>query len=396
MASISGGTGPAEIASAIASGGAVISTENSTTTLLTAGASFTGTWQLCTGYDSVVVAVKSDQNGTYSVQFSPDGSNQDSTLTRYYRTDQIEAPHRFTVTRAYFRVVFTNTSASDQTYIRLQTIMGTKTALNAPMDSTLAQDFDALPTRPSDYTTEVALGLRQGVALWHMWGYNLDIDTGATEVIAPWGGTYAPMATARTLSIVSTSTADANGSTGANNVVVYGIDADRAAQTVVVTMNGTTPVVTTETWLGVNRIAVGLAGSGQANAGTITATATTDLTIQGQVATGAGASQECLLHIRAGHTALIENIKTTVIRTGGGSEPTVTVYGWVFSPVSNCQYEVYRVVVDASLDNASISAFTSPLVVEGPAIFYLTASTTLDNTSVNCRFVAKEVRKAAT
>ncbi len=240
-----------------------LSDDNSTTTLLAAGITFTGEWEDVGHYNSVTVAAKTDQDGTFSVQFSPDGVNQDSTLTRYYRTGQIEAPHRFTITRRYMRVVFTNTSASDQTYLRLQTIYGDKTDLNAPMDSTLAQDFDAVAVRPSDHHVEVSLNRRQGSALWNKFGYNTTVGTGV-EVVASWGGTFSPMTTARTLSFVSTSANDITSSgTGARNVVVYGIDANRRAQIVVVQMNGLTPVVTTETWLGVNRISIGLSGTGQ-------------------------------------------------------------------------------------------------------------------------------------
>jgi hypothetical protein len=127
-----------------------VSTDNSHSTLITDGSNFTGAWEDVSQYDSVVVAVKTDQNGYFEVQFSPDGVNQDSTLTRYYRTTQIEAPHRFTITRSYFRVVFYNNSGSDQTFFRLQTTIGAKSELNAPLDSTLAQDFDSISVRPSD------------------------------------------------------------------------------------------------------------------------------------------------------------------------------------------------------------------------------------------------------
>ena len=71
----------------------VVSTANSTTTLLTDTSTFTGAWEDVSAYDSVIVAVKTDQNGIFTVQLSPDGSNQDSTLTRYYRATQIEARH---------------------------------------------------------------------------------------------------------------------------------------------------------------------------------------------------------------------------------------------------------------------------------------------------------------
>lgn len=375
-------------------GAGTTSTGNATTTPLASGATFTGEWEDVSAYSSVVVAVKADQDGTFTVQFSPDGVNADSTLTRYYRTAQIEAPHRFTITRPYCRVTFTNTSASTQTVMRLTTMYGLKGDMNAPTDSTLAQDFDAIVTRPTDYRTEVALGRRQGATLWNKFGYNEDVDVATSpEVVASWGGTFTPMTTAATLSIVSTDAADQTSTgTGARNVVVYGVDANRKAQTEVVQMTGTTPVVTSSTWLGINRIAVGLAGSGQINAGTITATETGGSTIQGQMPAGEGTTQQCIFFVQDDHTALFEWLKPTVIRFGAGTEPVVTIRAWVYSPLSNARYEVARITVDAGVDTKDNLSPPLPFPVVGPAVFWLEATTTRDNTQVIGRISCIEHR----
>mgnify|MGYP000076404227 CR=1 FL=1 len=368
-----------------------INSQNSTAAPLAAGATFTGEWVDATLYDSVVIAVKTDQNGSYSAQFSPDGVNVDSTLTRYYRTAQIDPPHRFTITRAYVRVVFTNTSASDQTYLRLQTTLGEKADLNAPLDSTLSQDFDSISVRPTDFKAEVSLGLRQGSALWNKFGYNEDVGTTA-ELLASWGGSYSPMTTARTLSIVSTSTDDASGGTGAQSLVVYGVDANRREQVVVVTPAGTTPVVTAETWLGINRIAVALAGSGKVNAGTITATATTDATIQGQLPAGSGTTQQCIFHVQEGSQALAEWITVNVARFGNGTEPIVTVKGWVYSAVSNAKYEVFRQLINTTFNGGVELTPPLPFPIGDGAVFWLEAVSTRTGTTVNGRFSLIEHR----
>lgn len=273
----------------------IVNAENSTSTLLTAGSVFTGTWVDVSSYSDLSVGVKTDQNGTYSVQFSPDGSNIDSTLTRYYRTTQIEPPHSFEITRKYARIVFTNTSASDQTYLRLQTMLGNRGQLNIPLDANMSQDYDSTSVRPTKFEYEVALGRRQGYTTWNKFGVNTDLDVG-TEVIANFGGTFTPMTTARTLSIVSTSASDDGdpAGVGARSLVIYGVDANYVSQTVVITLNGTTPVVTAETWLGVNRVAIYLAGSSLGNVGTITITATTDNTTQARLDPGEGTTQQLI------------------------------------------------------------------------------------------------------
>lgn len=369
-----------------------VSTANGTTSLLAAGATYTGTWEDVSRHPSMVLAVKTDQNGTYTIQFSPDGVNVDATITRYYRTNQIEVPHRFTVTRQYARVTFTNTSAVDQTYLRFQVLLCAQTDLNTPLDSTMSQDFDAIAVRPTDYKHEVALGRRQGATLWNKFGYNADIDIG-TEVIASWGGTFTPMTTARTLSVVSTD-ADDNGvtpDTGANSVIIYGIDANREAQTVVVTLNGTTPVVTTETWLGVNRMAIYVSGTSKVNEGTITATATTDLTIQAQIPIGEGTSQQCIFFIQEGHQALAEWLTVTSLKQSGAS-PVVTVKAWVYSAISGSKYEVARISLDTAVENHVDLKPPVPFPITESSVFWLEGTTNKADTVVNARFSLIEVR----
>lgn len=366
-----------------------ISTLNSTASLLGIGGVFTGTGEDVSTYDSVIIAVKTDQDGTYQIQFSNDNTNWDSTLTRYYRTDQIEPPHRFTITRRYCRVIFTNTSGVAQTYLRLQTTFGTKSALNTPLDANMSQDYDAIATRPTDYKTEVALGRRQGATLWNKFGYNADVDTATDpEVVASWGGTFTPMTTARTLSVVSTSTDDdgAPAGIGAQSVLIYGVDANRMEQTVVVTLDGTTPVVTTETWLGVNRMAIYVSGSNQVNVGTITATATTDLTTQAQIPAGEGTSQQCIFFTQDSHQALAEWITVNVVRFGAGTEPVVTIKGWVYSAVSGSKYEVVRMNIDTSIQNSKELIPPLPFVIGEKSCFWLEVETTRDDTVVNARF----------
>lgn len=371
---------------------AKVSTDNSTTTPLNAAATYTGTWEDVSKYASMVIAVKTDQDGSFTVQFSPDGVNADSTLTRYYRTDQIEAPHRFTVTRQYMRVTFTNDSASNQTLMRLQVILDNAIDLNAPMDSTLAQDFDAIVTRPTDYNTEVALGRRQGHTLWNKFGYNEDVDIG-TEVVASWGGTFTPLTTATTLTIASTSTDDDGdpAGTGVNSILISGIDANRDLQEETVTMNGTTNVVTTSTWLGINRVAMFLVGSGQTNAGTINITATTGGSQMAQMPAGDGVTQQCIFHVPRNHQFIAEWLWANAVRPSG-QNPLVTVKFLVYSAQNNGVQEVYR----KSLDTAVITSINEnprlPFPITEQTVAWMTATTDKNDTTLEGRFSGTLVR----
>jgi hypothetical protein len=368
-----------------------ISTVNSTDVALNASDVFTGTAEDVSQFQSVIVAVKTDQDGTYTIQFSNDGTNWDSVLTRYYRTAQIEPPHRFTITRRYCRVVFTNTSASNQTYLRLQTVFGDKQDLNIPNDSNMSQDYDSISVRPTDYHYEVALGRRQGATTFNQWGYNSDIDIG-TETVWTNGGTFARMTTARTLSIVSTSANDTSAGTGARSIVIYGVDANWKSQTVVVTMNGLTPVVTTETWMGVNRMAIYLAGSGGVNAGTITATATTDLTIQSDIPLGSGSSQQAIYFVQENHQILMDWLYLTLVKNSGGTQPNATIKCWVTSGVSGARYEVFRDYINGVIENHTELTPSQPFVVGEKSVVEFQATTDQNNTEIGVRFSLVEVR----
>lgn len=358
---------------------------NSTSTALSAAGVYTGTWQDVSAYDSVVVAVKTDVDGSYQVQFSPDGTNADSTLTRYYKSALPEPPHRFTITRRYVRVVYTNGS-SDQSYMRLQTLVGQKTPLNVPLDAVASQDYDATMVRPSDYHNEVALGIRQGSSLWNKFGYNNDVDTG-TETIWEPGGLFVAPTSAQTLTIVSTSTDDDVGGSGCQSVIVYGVDGNYDFQTEVVELDGTTPVVTSNTWLGVNRVAAYLG----ANVGRIVATATTDTTVQASIPATEGTTQQCIFFVPRKHTALGRGVLLNVNKLSGAS-PKVTVVCWVTSLVSNARYNVFQYTIDTAVENHLIFDPIFPFPVGEKSLIEWRATTNTDNTVVNLRFSMEVIR----
>lgn len=59
----------------------IVDERNSTTTVLASGATFTGTWVNTLDFVDVIVSAKTDQDGMLYVDFSPDGTNSDSTLS---------------------------------------------------------------------------------------------------------------------------------------------------------------------------------------------------------------------------------------------------------------------------------------------------------------------------
>jgi len=123
-----------------------VSINNSTNNALENGQTFTGVAEDVSIFDSLVVALKTDQSGMLYVDFSTDSENWDSTLSFNIAASTNEV-HRITITRRYFRVRIYNNSGSNQTYLRSQCLFGDYAALTSPLNGTVQDDADSLVTR---------------------------------------------------------------------------------------------------------------------------------------------------------------------------------------------------------------------------------------------------------
>lgn len=167
-----------------------VSTSNSTATALAASATFTGTSEDVTGYTSVICAALTDQDGILYMEFSTDNTNWDSSLAFnvFANTNEI---HRLTITRKYFRIRFTNTSSSAQTFLRLQTLIGTQQTVTSALNSVVQLDADTIVVRPLDFNLMVAQSQYQNHQNTIKDGINQDISASSVpEDIWQTGGTY--------------------------------------------------------------------------------------------------------------------------------------------------------------------------------------------------------------
>ena len=164
------------------------------------------------------------------------------------------------------------------------------------------------------------------------------------------------LTTASTLDVVSDSSND-DGSpagTGAQTILITGLDANRKTQTEILTMDGTTTVTTTKTYLGVNRIVVLSSGSTNSNVGNITVTATT-----------------------------------------GGSNPNVILSGVVRNMgVTDTFYEVFSKKLDVSLGNRIPIEFPVPLSLSATDVLELVLETDQNNVNISGTFGLIEYRDA--
>lgn len=361
--------------------------KNSSTTVLSSGATFTGAWEDAKAWNTIVIAVKTDQNGTFTVQFSPDGVNADSTLTRYYRTDQIEPPHAFRITRRYCRVTFTNSSASAQTYFRLQTRYdATANPLNAPLDAVLSQDYDSIVVRPSIAQDEITRGLRQGVTQWNKFAYRTATTAaGGEQTVWATNVNYTILTSASTFTITYNSGTDGLGTTGALSLLFYYLDANEALTTATHVLGNTGSDVTSFTGLGINRIVVLSSGTANVNTNDITITATTGGTVQGIIPALGSVTQQAIFHVPINHTAVL---KTIVINANklSGSNPIVLFKMYTYNRGTDTIYEVLRKTIDTSVENTVLLIDPVNFANNSRDVIYFIMDTDRDSTIASIRF----------
>lgn len=140
-------------------------------------------------------------------------------------------------------------------------------------------------------------------------GINEDVDLAAAEDVCEAGGTYAglpviPTQAGEALNVVSGSANDTSAGTGARTIRVEGLDANGSWAEENITLNGTTPVVTTSTWLRVIRAYIVTAGSGATNAGAITIKHnTTTANVFSVIKAGRGQAANAVFTVPTGKTA---------------------------------------------------------------------------------------------
>lgn len=227
------------------------------------------------------------------------------------------------------------------------------------------------------FELQVARGQIEGHSSFSIFGYNPDLDT-SEESIWPDGGTVPHPTVASVLTIVSTSTDDADEGTGANTVFISGLDEDYNVVSETVTLDGTTGVDTTNSYLYVNMFYVSTTGSGGANAGEITAKV--DTTLYDIIATGYNQRTTAHYCVPAGYTAyLVEGGITAGQATGSTS---VTAFLKQHGPD-----EILRVAAVSTLNNGSVNYnFKFPIVVLEKNCIGASAIGTAANNSISAFF----------
>jgi hypothetical protein len=125
------------------------------------------------------------------------------------------------------------------------------------------------PRRLFEHTDlAIARGFTKGHKALYKFGYNPDVN-GEEETVWAQGGNFPYPTSAVTMFVSSTSVNDTNGGTGANSILIQGLDENYDEIEETVLLNGQTQVATQNSYLRVYRAFVTLAGTGGTAGGII-------------------------------------------------------------------------------------------------------------------------------
>lgn len=235
-----------------------------------------------------------------------------------------------------------------------------------------------------EFFLEVSKGNISGTLDYSAFGVNSDIDVATVpEDIMTTGGVYVAPTTYRVHDITSASANDTAAGTGANTIAVYGVTVN-GLENEIITMNGVANVSTTKMYSDIYRMFILTAGSGNTNAGAITATAQTDATITCTIPVdGFNDCRKCVRLIPPGYTGYLFDFQTAMYCSTAGS------YADCYLLVGSTKITLPKAY--HSLSNTGNSnetdTFLIPLKIESGT--WVKARTTVvsnNNTLINARF----------
>lgn len=188
------------------------------------------------------------------------------------------------------------------------------------------------------FELQVARGQIRGHSVVNIFGFNTSVGT---SFVTPWelNTAYPFLSAAHQLTLVSTSASDAG-----KIIVINGLDANYNAITEVKTINGLTPVTTTNSFLRIN----GMSGGDGTIIGNVTASY--NGVVYAQITDGIGRTQMAQFTVPAGHSFYLYRINGWSATATGNQYITfrnrVTTLSATFdvaqATFTNSQFEVQR------------------------------------------------------
>ena len=195
---------------------------------------------------------------------------------------------------------------------------------------------------------------------------------------------------ARVHNITSTSTSDdgAPVGVGARTIKIYGLtDWDTPEVSETVSLNGTSDVATSNSYVIIHRMKVVTWGATSINVGTIKATAVTDGTVTAQINAGEGQTQMAIYGIASNQTIALPQYYCSAIRSASSLSVKVSLLVNTNPAVELTNFLVKHTMGIATEGTSYAAHRWSPYyTVDGPAIIKIQANSSIGNTDVSAGF----------
>jgi len=250
-------------------------------------------------------------------------------------------------------------------------------------------DDPILVNSSSTLAFDVARGAYPGSRTRFFIGHNDDVGISSSpEDVWNNGGTISWATQAEKMNIVSSSTDDDDGGTGARTFKIFGLDKDFKWLEDTVTLNGDTNVLTENEFLRVNCMRVITAGNAKHNVGQISATQETSGILMGIVAATESACHDGRFTVPAGMTGFIAKFEFNCAKLAGGGKPRVVFEGYVRNNHNNPDApwtQEFEKVCDTDTANFFDVEPAVFFALQEKADLKITASTDVNNTDVRVR-----------
>jgi len=234
---------------------------------------------------------------------------------------------------------------------------------------------------------ELSLGHIEGYESVTIEGNNMDVDVGVEDVWSE-GGTLVYLSAAEKMNIASASLNDASAGIGARTLRISGLDSSHDEISEEITLNGTTDVLTVNSYLRVIMLEILTAGSLGENNGAITATAETAGTVQCAMGATTGLSKNSHFTVPAGKQLIILAAELNSTKLSGGQVPNMEINALVRklgeSPDAPWLKVVQRRIDTTVIDQLFIDQPVSSIIGE-KSDFRFTAESDVSNAQVRVR-----------
>ncbi len=247
-----------------------------------------------------------------------------------------------------------------------------------------------------DFSLEVVLGKVAGYKSIDKFGESTNCDNNVLTDI--WDGADGVTGTtiwvaptqARTHNIASALGADDGDpvGTGMRTIRIYGLtDWDTAEVNEDLTLNGTNDVVTSNSYVIIHRMHGLTYGSGGANAGIITATATTDNTITAMILAGASQTRMAIYGVPSVQKIAVRTMHGTILKRGPDAAADADLTVKLNADQADSAFVVKRLLEFATNETLD-RRFDPPLLFDGPCILKLEATSDTNDASIALAFDA--------